>query len=147
LEKDIRILSCLRIWHTECQISSLKMWALQNTLFFYSYKHPKKFCFPSLLGIHRNPKYFFFRNPMSRAEWKNWQNGTFEPKHEIQKKFWTKEFFSGIMKVPFTKNIHNIFQGLPNPGFRSVKVQTETFFQKGLTGFKKIFLFRVAMNP
>ena len=31
--------------------------------------------------------------------------------------------------------------------FRSVKVQTETFFQKGLTEFRKFFLFRVPMNP
>ena len=27
------------------------------------------------------------------------------------------------MKVSYTKNIHNLFQGPPNPGFRSVKVQ------------------------
>ena len=51
------------------------------------------------------------------------------------------------MKVPYTKNIHNLFQGLPNPGFRSVKVQTETFLKKGLTGFQKLYSFRVPMNP
>ena len=28
------------------------------------------------------------------------------------------------------QNIHNFFQGPPNPGFRSVKVQTETFLKK-----------------
>ena len=38
-------------------------------------------------------------------------------------KFCPKDFFWGTMKVPFTKNIHNLFQGPPNPGFRSVKVQ------------------------
>jgi hypothetical protein len=26
-------------------------------------------------------------------EWKNCQNGTFEPLHEIQKNFWPKDFF------------------------------------------------------
>ena len=26
------------------------------------------------------------------AEWKNYQNGTFEPVHEIQKSFWQKYF-------------------------------------------------------
>ena len=31
------------------------------------------------------------------------------------------------MNVPFTKNVHSFFQGPSNPGFRSVKVQTETF--------------------
>ena len=64
------------------------------------------------------------------AEWKNCQNGTFEPVHEIQKFFWPKDFFLGIMKVPFTKIIHNLFQDPPNPGFRLVKVQIDTFFQK-----------------
>ena len=58
------------------------------------------------------------------------QNGTFEPVHEIQKKIWPKDFFSGIMKVPFTKIICNLFQGPPNPVFRSVKVQIGTFFKK-----------------
>ena len=33
------------------------------------------------------------------------QNGSFE----IQKLFWPKGFFWGIMKVPYTKNIHNLF--------------------------------------
>ena len=45
------------------------------------------------------------------------QNGTFELVHEIQKIFWSKDFFWSIMKVPFTKNIHNIPQGPSNPGF------------------------------
>ena len=27
------------------------------------------------------------------AEWKNCQNGTFAPVHEIQKNFWPKDFF------------------------------------------------------
>ena len=61
------------------------------------------------------------------------QNGTFEPVHKIQ------DFFWGIMKVPYTKNIHNLFQGPPNPGFRSVKVQTETFLKKDLWDFKYSF--------
>ena len=56
-----------------------------------------------------------------------WQSGTFEPVQEIQKKFWSKDLFWYIMKVPFTKNIHKMFQGPVNPGFRSIKVQTETF--------------------
>ena len=37
------------------------------------------------------------------------QNDTFEPMHEIQKFLGPKDFFWGIMKVPFTKNIHNFF--------------------------------------
>ena len=51
------------------------------------------------------------------AELKNCQNGTFEPVHEIQKKIWPKDFFWGIMKVPFTKSIHNMPHGPSNPGF------------------------------
>ena len=39
------------------------------------------------------------------AEWKNSQNGTFESVHEIQKKFWPKDFFWGTMKVPYTEGL------------------------------------------
>ena len=38
--------------------------------------------------------------------------------------FWQKDFFLSInMKMTFTKNIANMSQGPPNPGFRSVKVE------------------------
>ena len=47
-----------------------------------------------------------------------------------------------ISTLPFTKNIHNFFQGLSNPGFRSVKVQTETFLKKDSRDFKNSFQFR-----
>jgi hypothetical protein len=40
------------------------------------------------------------------------------------------------MKVPYTKNIHKLLQGPPNPGFRSAKVQTETFLKKDSRDFK-----------
>ena len=66
------------------------------------------------------------------------QNGTFESVHGIQN-FCPKDFFWGTMKVPFTKNIHKLFQGPPNPGFRSVKVQNGTFFKKDSRDFKNYF--------
>ena len=53
------------------------------------------------------PKIFF--NFMHRfksailAKMKNCQNGTFEPVHEIQKKFWPKAFFWSIMKMAVRK--------------------------------------------
>jgi hypothetical protein len=81
------------------------------------------------------------------AEWKNCQNGTFEPVHEIKKKIWPKYFLWGIMKVPFTKNIHNLYQGPSNPGFRSGKVQTETFLKKDSRNFKNSFQFRFLWIP
>ena len=67
------------------------------------------------------------------------QNGTFKPVHEIQKNIWPNDFFWGIMKVPYTKNIRNLFKGPSNPGFRSVKVQTETFLKKDSRDFKNSF--------
>ena len=48
--------------------------------------------------------------------------------------------------MPFTKNVLNFFQGPSNSGFRSVKVQTETFLKKDLKDLI-FFLFRVPMNP
>ena len=76
------------------------------------------------------------------------QNATFEPLHEIQKFFGSKDFFRGIMNVSYTKKIQNLFQGLPNPGLRSVKVQTKTIFKRP-HGISKIISFRVPlpMNP
>ena len=59
--------------------------------------------------------------------------------HEIQNYFWPKDFFGGIVKVPYTKNNHNLFQGPPNPGFGSVKVQTETFLKKDSRDFENSF--------
>ena len=58
------------------------------------------------------------------------QNGTFELVHEIQNFFWPKVFFWSIMKVPFRKNIHNMPQGPPNPGFMQEKVQKGDFLKK-----------------
>ena len=75
------------------------------------------------------------------------QSGTFEPVHEIQKIFLPKDFFRGIMQVPFTKNIHNFFQGQSNPGFRSVKVQTEFFLKKDSRDSKNSFQFRFLWIP
>ena len=44
--------------------------------------------------------------------------------------FWPKVFFWSIMKVPFRKNIHNMPQGPPNPGFMQEKVQKGDFLKK-----------------
>ena len=41
--------------------------------------------------------------------------------------------------MPFTKIICNLFQGLPNPGFRSVKVEIDTFFKKDSRDLKNSF--------
>ena len=96
-------------------------------------------------------KFFFkFHAPVQKCHFgkiENCQNGTFEPKHEIQKFFLPKDFFRGIMKVPITKNIHNFFQGLSNPGFRSVKVQIDTFLKKDSRDFKNSFQFRFLWIP
>ena len=58
------------------------------------------------------------------------QNGTFEPVHEIQKIFWPKAFFWGIMKMGIRNNTHNLSQGPPNPGFMSEKVLKGDFLKK-----------------
>ena len=68
--------------------------------------------------------------------------GNFEPVHDFQKKKKKKKkngqktSFEVLWKCHIQKNIHNLFQGLPNPGFRSVKVQTETFLKKDKRDFK-----------
>ena len=50
------------------------------------------------------------------------------------------------MKVTYPKNIHNIFQGPSNPGFRSVRVENWDFLKKDLQDFKK-FQLGFLMNP
>ena len=55
------------------------------------------------------------------------QSGTFEPVHEIWNFFWPKAYFWSIMKMATRKNIHNMPQGPPNPGFMQEKVQKGDF--------------------
>ena len=78
-------------------------------------------------------------------ELKNCQNGAFEPMHEIQKLFWSKDFFWSSMKMTLTKNIANMSQG--PPGFRSVKAENWDFFKKDSQDFKNGFQFRFLWIP
>ena len=66
------------------------------------------------------------------AIWQFFQNGTFEPVHEIWNFLQPKVFFWSVMKMPIRKNIHNMPQGLPNPGFKQEKVQKGYFLKKPL---------------
>ena len=132
-------------------------WTSEKIPFLYFFLHKswiwqtlghvtKKFSYPH---FHKASKECFwskkFLNFMHRfksailTKLKNCQNGTFEPVHEIQKFFWPKDFFWGIIKVPFSKIICILFQSPPNPGFRSVKVQIDTFFQKDSRDLKNSF--------
>ena len=45
------------------------------------------------------------------------QNGTFEPVHEIQNFFLAKTILLKHYENGNKKNIHNLSQGPPNPGF------------------------------
>ena len=72
----------------------------------------------------------------------NCQNGTFEPLHEIQKFFWPKAFFWSIMKITTRKNIHNLSQGLTNPGLMQKKIQKGDFLKKDSQELKKFSRFR-----
>ena len=49
-----------------------------------------------------------------------------------------------LKQVPYPKNIHNMSQRQPNPGFRSV--QTDEFLIKGLTNFQKFFSIWASKN-
>ena len=56
----------------------------------------------------------------------------------IQKKKMPIDFFWIIMKMAFTKNIPNMSQGPPNPGFRYIPhFRKLRFSQKGLERFQK----------
>jgi hypothetical protein len=45
------------------------------------------------------------------------------------------------MKIAKRKNIHNMPQGPPNPGFMQEKVQKGDFSKKALTRIEILFLF------
>ena len=51
------------------------------------------------------------------------------------------------MKIAIKKNIYNLSQGPPNPGFMQKKVQKRDFLKKPSRELKKLFLFKVPMNP
>jgi hypothetical protein len=52
--------------------------------------------------------------------------------HYINFKFFLEVnvFIWSTMKVPFNKNVHDMSQCPPNPGFRSIKVQNVDFLKK-----------------
>ena len=54
--------------------------------------------------------------------------------------FWPKAFFWSIMKMGIRKNIHNLSQGPPNPGFIQEKVQKGDFLKKDS---RELFFFLV----
>ena len=70
------------------------------------------------------------------------QNGTFKPVHEIWIFFWPEVFLWSIMKMSIRKNIHNMPQGLPNPGFMQEKVQKGDFLKKPSWELKFFCCFR-----
>ena len=106
---------------------------------------------PKIKRVHPWKPYFWdlehgFKSVIL-PELKNCQNGTFQPVHEIQKFFWPKDFFWSIIKMAFTKDISNMSQGLPNPGFRSVKVENWDFLKKNSQDFKNSVLFGFQWIP
>ena len=76
-----------------------------------------------------------------------WQNGTFEPMHGIQNFFWLKDFFWTFMKMTFTKNIPNMSQGPPNPGFRYLILENWDFLKKDSVELKFFLWFRFLWIP
>ena len=122
-------------------------WTSQKIPFLYFFLH-KSWIWQTLGHVTKKISYRQFHNASKECFWpkkilnfmhmfksailakmKNWQNGTFEPVHEIQNVFWPKDFFWSIMKVPFSKNMKTfpLSQGPPNPGFRSVKKDSRHF--------------------
>ena len=123
-------------------------WTSEKIPFLYFFLH-KSWIWQTLGPVTKKNSYRHFYNASKECFWpKNFlnfmhgfksailaifpfcQNGTFEPVHEIQKKIWSKDFFWGIMNVPFTKSIHNMPQGPSNPGFMQLKVQKGDFLKK-----------------
>ena len=80
-------------------------------------------------------KYFKFYAPIQKCHFGNF---SIFPKWHFStgawnlKIFWPKVFFWSIMKMPIRKNIHNMSQGPPNPGFMQEKVQKGDFLKKPL---------------
>ena len=103
--------------------------------------------------IHNASKEYFWSKKISNfmhrfksailAIFQFFQNGTFEPVHEIWNFFWPKVFFWSIMRMPIRKNIHNMPQGSPNSGFMQEKVQKGDFLIKPTWELKNYFCFRI----
>ena len=74
-----------------------------------------------------------FECPGSKVPlWRNWKiakMALLDPGMKFEF-FWPKAFFWSIMKIGIRKNILNLSQGLPNPGFIQEKVQKANFLKK-----------------
>ena len=78
------------------------------------------------------------------AIFKFWQNGSYM---EFKKKKLLKDFFWSIMKMTFTKNIPNMSQGPPNPGFRYLILENWDFLKKDSQDFKNSFQSEFLLIP
>ena len=140
-------------------------WTSEKIPFLYFFLH-KSLIWQTLGHVTKKFSYRHFHNASKECFWpKNFlnfmhrfksailaifqfcQNGTFEPVHEIQNFFWPKAFFWSIMKMGIRKNIHNLSQGPPNPGFMQEKVQKGDFLKKPSRKLKNIFCFRFEWIP
>ena len=102
LERMGEISSTKRLARRNFEIGLLLKF-IYSAHFLYRFLDGKKttrsqFSVPGLREIHRNLK------QENKAKMKNCQNGTFEPVHVTQKKFWPKAFFWSIMKMEIRKN-------------------------------------------
>ena len=96
---------------------------------------PKKFEF------HARGQKCHFDSFKKLPKWQFWTQA-WNSKKSLAKRLLLRHY-----KVPFTKDIHNFFQGPPNPGFRSVKVQIETFLKKDSRDFKNSFYLGFLWSP
>ena len=134
-------------------------WTSEKIPFLYFFLH-KSWIWQTLGHVTKIFSYHHFHNASKECFWpkiflnfmhgfksailakmKNCQNGTFEPVHGIQNFLGPKDFFWSVMKMTFTKNIPNMSQGPPNPGFRYLNLENWDFLKKDSQDFKNSFQF------
>ena len=120
-----------------------KICGMLVTLYFYNNEPSKNKHF--LILLSKNVRDIFCRCHLHNASKEVFQPKIFlNCKHGFKSTM--KDFFWSIMKMTSTKNIPNMSQGLPNPGFRSARVEILRFSQKGLKRFQKFFLILVPVK-
>ena len=97
-----------------------------------------------------SPKNFWISCTSSKVpfcqNWKIAKVALLNPCMEFKKKLAKRLLFKHY-EDKYTKNIFNLFQGSPNPGFRSVRVENWDFLKKDSHDFKNSFQFGFLWIP
>ena len=132
VEYQTLVLFCfqLRLLKTTTTNISYSKFVISKSMIYQSHK-----------SVHISPVHLVCTWSSHYNFFQKWKKNTIGGLILSLAKFGLIPYFWSIMKMGIRKNIHNMFQGPPNPGFVQEKVQTGDFLKKTSRKLKFFLLF------